>query len=197
MTFFEIILEKMDPEDQQFYNEYNKYIVNPHLGVFVLLSDVWKWLGFPRQRAAKRLLKSNFEETVEFSIVEKKTLMTIDTFECLCMQANTYQGRNARKFHMNVIKIASELEVTYTVSQIEEFEKLRLEKISLASLTKDYMDQYLHVKSLELHQNNIELEQAKRSFLQSYLHAIKSNNFRSQTIRDAIARNELLGFERS
>jgi hypothetical protein len=108
------------------YHPINDFIIN--------LENVWKFIGFSNKANAKRLLKHNFTENIDYKITlirwdERKNeggynqetiMLNINTFKKLCLKANT---ENADKIHDYYIK----LEMIYNELMKEEFDEQKKE----------------------------------------------------------------------
>ncbi len=149
------------------YHPINDYVIN--------LDNVWKFIGFSNKANAKRLLKHNFKENIDYKIVfirsdENKVLLirtderkneetrgrkqetimlNINTFKKLCLKANT---DNADKIHDYYIK----LEMIYNELMKEE---LDLQKNLIKQKEKaelKYKEQLQHT-SKQIQEKQLEL----------------------------------------
>lgn len=139
------IIEKMDPEQQQFVNEFYRYVqIEDNEKHVIDLEHVWKWLGFTRKDHAKAFLKSHFKVGTDYILLPKNreqdtpqcdtkkhgghnkevTLMKVDTFKKFCMQANTLQGGNARMYYVEMEDIAKEYHVAELKTRLLDLEKI-------------------------------------------------------------------------
>jgi len=139
------------------YHQLDDFIVN--------LDNVWKFIGFSNKANAKRLLKHNFTENIDYKIAlircdERKNkevficsdenpksndlggrpqetiMLNINTFKKLCLKANT---ENADKIHDYYIK----LEMVYNElmkEQLEQKEKLIEEQKKTIELLENRPD---------------------------------------------------------
>jgi phage anti-repressor protein len=74
------------------------------------LDEAYKWIGYTRKDSAVDTLKSNFEEGIDFSGLNRKSpqggrpghsyQLTIDAFKCLAMMANTEKGKEVRQYFL-------------------------------------------------------------------------------------------------
>lgn len=114
------------------FNSKNDFVIN--------LDDVWKWTGFSRKDAAKKLLVKNFIQDLDFKIFapsesgakieevsdgrggqnKERVMMTINTFKKFCMKAGT---KKADEIHDYYIKLEELLQETTD----EENQELRLQ----------------------------------------------------------------------
>ena len=80
------------------------------------LEQAWVWLGYTRKDSALDTLKSYFEDGVDFSASNRKSLtggrpshsyrLTLNCFKELGMLAKTSQGKQIRKYFLECEKIA-------------------------------------------------------------------------------------------
>lgn len=80
--------------------------------------EAWKWIGYSTKGNALRVLEENFKqgEDFDFSLLinqkkqrggDRKTVkysLTVDCFKSFCMMAGTEQGRNVRRYFLDVEK---------------------------------------------------------------------------------------------
>ncbi len=136
------------------YHPINDFIIN--------LDNVWKFIGFSNKANAKRLLKHNFKENIDYKIVfirtdenlknknlggrpEETIMLNINTFKKLCLKANT---ENADKIHDYYIR----LEMVYNElmkEQLESKDKL------LESNRKELQQTQQQLKKERTHKNQI------------------------------------------
>lgn len=148
------------------YHQLNDFIVN--------LDNVWKFIGFSNKANAKRLLKHNFTENIDYKIAlircdERKNkevfirsdenpksndlggrpqetiMLNINTFKKLCLKANT---ENSDKIHDYYIK----LEIVYNELMKEQLEK---KDQLLENNKKELQQTQQQLKKERIHKNQI------------------------------------------
>jgi phage anti-repressor protein len=72
--------------------------------------NAWQWLEYTRKDNALRMLKSNFQDGVEFSSLKRRGsceggtaifyYLTNDCFKMLAMLAGTPRGREVRRYYI-------------------------------------------------------------------------------------------------
>ena len=75
--------------------------------------EVWQWVGYAKKQNAVELLKTNFEEQLDFLPQKVKSTggrplqgycLTVDCFKAFCMMAGTERGKEVRKYYLAVEK---------------------------------------------------------------------------------------------
>jgi phage anti-repressor protein len=209
------IIDKMDPEQQRFVQEFYKYIQHEEGNAFVIdLENVFYWMGFTRQDHAKSLLKNNFELNVDFILLpriweqddslhgghnKEITMMTTDTFKCLCMQANTDQGKKSRMYYVKMEKIVGSYHVDELKSKLadqERREKRNIEKVRHNSLIEAFGKQAVvyFIKVKELDGNQWIVKIGASDDIRNRCNALAAQ-FGMAVLIDVIASNQNFKFE--
>ena len=79
------------------------------------LDSIWKWLGYAQKVKAKELLEKYFKLDFDYQIVfsqngknikggrpKDKFILTVNTFKCLCMKANTSKAEEIHKYFIKL-----------------------------------------------------------------------------------------------
>jgi phage anti-repressor protein len=79
--------------------------------------EAWQWVGYSRKDNALVVLKDNFMEGEEFSLIFRKTpkgskggrpteqyCLTADCFKAFCMMAGTQKGKEVRRYYLDLEK---------------------------------------------------------------------------------------------
>lgn len=80
--------------------------------------DAWRWIGYTRKDSAKKKLLNNFEENIDFKILQQtaensaeqrlggrpieEIRLSIDCFKSLAMMAGTEKGRDVRQYFLRI-----------------------------------------------------------------------------------------------
>lgn len=150
----------------------NEFVIN--------LDDIWKWLGFARKDAAKRILEKSAMLNVEYKIVSHRKVgnskggrpaeiitMTINTFKKFCLKAGTSK---ADEIHDYYIRLEELLYETLNEETNELKEQLQLKE------TEVEQNELKHKHAMKIQRHNMLLEilKTKRCV---YVGEIKENEF--------------------
>lgn len=87
------------------------------------LDDIWRWLGFSRKDACKRILEQNFTYDIDYILLhtdkeqsEKRgghnkemIMLTVDTFKMLCILSQTEKAKQVKNYYIKLEEILHEL----------------------------------------------------------------------------------------
>ena len=151
-----------ESQQQLFLSSFYCYLNCDSKDFVISLDNVWKWVGFFRKDAAKKVFLKHFIENVDYIInknippiggkpqggrPEETILMTIRTFKKFCMKAKT---KKADEIHDYYLKMEELLQETIE----EETEELRVQL--------QIKDQKIEKKDSQLRQQQVEIDKLKK-----------------------------------
>jgi phage anti-repressor protein len=90
----------------------------------------WQWLGYAHKRDAKQFILKNFEESVDYQVLQprlgtlddprpkEQIYLTVEAFKTWGMLAGTEQGKLVRKYFLECEKIAKEKKKPLSLAEI-------------------------------------------------------------------------------
>ena len=157
---FEILKNEFTPEQLRWYiaNLCIYMIYHPTTDFPINLETLVKLVGFKHKANAKRTLKNNFVEGVDYKILlvpkdeqvlhgghnEEKIMMNIDTFKNMCMLVKTEKSKSIRRYYVKLENI---------------YNNIVKEEIENQKLIQENTQKLLQEKELELLQTKRQLEQ--------------------------------------
>lgn len=109
-----------DDEQRQFVDHFKLYAeYGPNSGFVMDIDNIWKWIGFARKDHAKRFLKNNFIDNIDYIVLitdphrsggqnKENIKMTVNTFKSFCLLANTEKAKQTRFYYCKLESIVFE-----------------------------------------------------------------------------------------
>jgi phage anti-repressor protein len=98
--------------------------------------EAWQWIGYASKQMGEEMLRKNFIQDDEFSILGLKTpgqkggrpathiMLTVDCFKAFCMLAQTEQGKQVRRYYIRLEKEYYEMR-TNTAKRLDPVDERR------------------------------------------------------------------------
>ena len=158
--FLEKIKEEFTENEQDLFITlyYCHLTYNPILDFIIDLDDIWEWLGFSQKVNAKKLLVKYFIENIDYKYLKlysnqtthkngghnkQNILMNMNTFNLLCMKANTDK---ANEIHTYLVKLQHIL----IESIHKENTELKEQLSKMQNIENQYADELLIKKEKSL-----------------------------------------------
>ena len=157
----EIIENFISDNEKLFIIHFYKYLNYNKLDDFIInLDDVFKMIGFNQKNAAKKIINKNFEENVDYTILqylEKKQgsgghnretiMLNISTFQFLCVKAKTIKGDEIYNSFSKLENILNKLVMEQCVEITNKLESLKNKNIEDEEMQN-------HNRILDAYKNN-------------------------------------------